>query len=218
MESTGSLDSRLEDPGQRGFDVILVNARYPRRAWAQTDVSMPRGLRQLHSYDCTRQLPTRCRDCNSARLCRQRSGWWNIAADPYQHMQEALMEMNCSPSCRLRHHRRDRNADYPTVVAASAIRRFGTYRDVRCHSSPRRFAPRWWAQPGSSPTDQSLDSTTSPGKDARLRTQARILDRSIGNKGGKPIGSYLARMQDQTGHTPTFDVRITHCTVCSASI
>jgi transposase len=114
MESTGIYWIPVyEILEQRGFDVILVNARYAKNVpGRKTDVSDAAWLRQLHSYGLLRGSFRPDAEIATLRAyLRQRERLVEYAAAHIQHMQKALMEM---PSCRLRHHWRDRHADYPS--------------------------------------------------------------------------------------------------------
>jgi hypothetical protein len=81
MESTGVYWIPVyEILEQRGFEVILVNARYAKNVpGRKTDVSDAAWLRQLHSYGLLRgsfrPMP-RSQPC--ARICANGSGWWNM--------------------------------------------------------------------------------------------------------------------------------------------
>src|SRR6202171_6298554 len=81
MESTGVYWIPVyEILEQRGFEVILVNARYAKNVpGRKTDVSDAAWLRQLHSYGCyaaASDLMPRSQPC--ARICANGSGWWNM--------------------------------------------------------------------------------------------------------------------------------------------
>ena len=81
MESTGIYWIPVyEILEQRGFDVILVNARYAKNVpGRKTDVSDAAWLRELHSYGllpAASDLMPRLQLC--APICASASGWWNI--------------------------------------------------------------------------------------------------------------------------------------------
>ena len=116
MESTGVYWIPVyEILEQRGFEVILVNARYAKNVpGRKTDVSDAAWLRQLHSYGLLRGSFRPDAEIATLRAyLRQRERLVEYAAAHIQHMQKALMEMNLQ-----------RNPDA-----------LATYRDVRCHSS-----------------------------------------------------------------------------------
>jgi hypothetical protein len=80
MESTGVYwIPAYEILEQRGFEVILVNARYAKNVpGRKTDVSDAAWLRQLHSYGLLRgsfDLTLRSQHC--APICVNGSGLWN---------------------------------------------------------------------------------------------------------------------------------------------
>src|SRR6201987_3631009 len=97
MEPTGVYWSPVyEILEQRGFEVILVNARYAQNVpGRKTDVSDAAWLRQLHSYGLLRGSFRPDAEIATLRAyLRQRERPAEDAAAPIQHMQKALMEMN----------------------------------------------------------------------------------------------------------------------------
>ena len=97
MESTGVYWIPVyEILEQRGFDVILVNARYAKNVpGRKTDVSDAAWLRQLHSYGLLRGSFRPDAEIATLRAyLRQRERLVEYAAAHIQHMQKALMEMN----------------------------------------------------------------------------------------------------------------------------
>jgi Transposase len=85
MESTGVYWIPVyEILEQRGFEVILVNARYAQNVpGRKTDVSDAAWLRQLHSYGLLggsfrpdADLMPRLQPC--APICGSENGWWNM--------------------------------------------------------------------------------------------------------------------------------------------
>ncbi|MBY0138606.1 IS110 family transposase, partial [Paracoccus yeei] len=93
MESTGVYwIPAFEVLEARGFEVILVNARYAKNVpGRKTDVSDAGWLRQLHSYGLLRGS---FRPEAKIAYLRQRERLVEYAAAHIQHMQKALMEMN----------------------------------------------------------------------------------------------------------------------------
>lgn len=93
MESTGVYWIPVfEILEQRGFEVILVNARFAKNVpGRKTDVSDAAWLRQLHSYGLLRGSFRP--DAEIATL-RPRERLVEYAIAHLQHMQKALMEMN----------------------------------------------------------------------------------------------------------------------------
>ena len=140
MESTGIYWIPVyEILEQRGFDVILVNARYAKNVpGRKTDVSDAAWLRQLHSYGLLRGSFRPDAEIATLRAyLRQRERLVEYAAAHIQHMQKALMEMNLQL-----HHV---GSDITGATGMRIIRAIvagernpdvlATYRDVRCHSS-----------------------------------------------------------------------------------
>ncbi|MET4115906.1 transposase [Bradyrhizobium sp. JR1.5] len=140
MESTGVYWIPVyEILEQRGFDVILVNARYAKNVpGRKTDVSDAAWLRQLHSYGLLRGSFRPDTEIATLRAyLRQRERLVEYAAAHIQHMQKALMEMNLQL-----HHV---VSDITGATGMRIIRAIvggernpdvlATYRDVRCHSS-----------------------------------------------------------------------------------
>ncbi len=118
MESTGVYWIPVyEILEQRGFEVILVNARSAKNVpGRKTDVSDAAWLRQLHSYGLLRGSFRPDAEIATLRAyLRQRERLVEYAAAHIQHMQKALMQMNpAAPSCGLGYHRRSRYSDYPS--------------------------------------------------------------------------------------------------------
>lgn len=97
MESTGVYwIPAFEIFGVRGFEVILVNARYAKNLpGRKTDVTDAGCLRQLHSYGLLRGSFRPDAEITTLRAyMRQRERLTEYAAAHIQHMQKALMEMN----------------------------------------------------------------------------------------------------------------------------
>src|SRR4051794_38225517 len=97
MESTGVYwIPAYEILEQRGFEVILVNARYAKNVpGRKTDVSDAAWLRQLHSNGLLRGSFRPDAEIATLRAyVRQRERLVEYAAAHIQHMQKALMEMN----------------------------------------------------------------------------------------------------------------------------
>src|SRR4051812_16915442 len=81
---------------QRGFDVVLVNARDAKHVpGRKTDVSDAQWLRQLHEYGLLRASFRPKGELATLRAyLRQRERLLDYAASHIQHMQKALMQMN----------------------------------------------------------------------------------------------------------------------------
>jgi transposase len=144
MESTGVYwIPAYEILEQRGFEVILVNARYAKNVpGRKTDVSDAAWLRQLHSYGLLRGSFRPDAEIATLRAyLRQRERLVEYAAAHIQHMQKALMEMNL----QLHHVVSDiTGATGMRIIRAIVAGErnpdvLATYRDVRCHSSIERI-------------------------------------------------------------------------------
>jgi transposase len=144
MESTGVYwIPAYEILEQRGFEVILVNARYAKNVpGRKTDVSDAAWLRQLHSYGLLRGSFRPDAEIATLRAyLRQRERLAEYAAAHIQHMQKALMEMNL----QLHHVVSDiTGATGMRIIRAIVAGErnpdvLATYRDVRCHSSIERI-------------------------------------------------------------------------------
>jgi transposase len=97
MESTGVYWVPVfEVLDQRGFDVVLVNARDAKHVpGRKTDVSDAQWLRQLHEYGLLRASFRPKGEVATLRAyLRQRERLLDYAASHIQHMQKALMQMN----------------------------------------------------------------------------------------------------------------------------
>ena len=83
---------------QHGFHVVLVNARYAKNVpGRKTDVGDASWLQQLHAYGLLRGSFRPDREIAKLRpYLRQRERLVEYAAADIQHMQKALMEMNCN--------------------------------------------------------------------------------------------------------------------------
>ena len=97
MESTGVYwIPAFEVLDQRGFEVVLVNARDAKHVpGRKTDVSDAQWLRQLHEYGLLRASFRPKGELATLRAyLRQRERLLDYAASHIQHMQKALMQMN----------------------------------------------------------------------------------------------------------------------------
>ena len=140
MESTGvDWIPAFEVLEARGFDVILVNARYAKNVpGRKTDVSDAGWLRQLHSYGLLRGSFRPAAEIATLRAyLRQRERLVEYAAAHIQHMQKALMEMNL----QLHHVVSDiTGATGMRIIRAIVSGErdpevLAAFRDIRCHSS-----------------------------------------------------------------------------------
>jgi transposase len=140
MESTGVYwIPAFEVLEARGFQVILVNARYAKNVpGRKTDVSDASWLRQLHSYGLLRgSFRPEAEIATLRAYLRQRERLVEYAAAHIQHMQKALMEMNL----QLHHVVSDiTGATGMRIIRAIVAGErdpevLAAFRDIRCHSS-----------------------------------------------------------------------------------
>src|SRR5499427_3561446 len=97
MESTGVYwIPAFEVLDQRGFEVVLVNARDAKHVpGRKTDVSDAQWLRRLHEYGLLRASFRPKGELAALRAyLRQRERLLDYSASHIQHMQKALMQMN----------------------------------------------------------------------------------------------------------------------------
>ena len=217
MESTGVYwIPAYEILEQRGFEVILVNARYAKNVpGRKTDVSDAAWLRQLHSYGLLRGSFRPDAEIATLRAyLRQRERLVEYAAAHIQHMQKALMEMNLQL-----HHV---VSDITGVTGMRIIRAIvagerdpdvlATHRDVRCHSSSETIRA---ALVGNDREEHVFALTQS--LELYDTYQAKMLDcdrklecliAALSNGGTKPVGKLpKPRVKTKQVNTPSFDVR-----------
>lgn len=138
MESTGVYwIPAYEILEQRGFEVILVNARYAKNVPGARPMSaMLRGYASFIPMGCYAVASVSMPRLRPSRL-RRRDRLVEYATDHIQHMQKALMEMNL----QLHHVVSDiTGATGKRIIRAIVAGErnpdvLATYRDVRCHSS-----------------------------------------------------------------------------------
>ena len=140
MESTGVYWIPVfEILQQRGFEVMVVNARDAKHApGRKTDVSDAQWLQRLHEYGLLRaSFRPQSEIAELRAYLRQRERLLDYAAAHIQHMQKALMQMNLQLHHVL--------TDITGVTGLSIIRAIvagerdpgvlASYRDRRCHAS-----------------------------------------------------------------------------------
>ena len=217
MESTGVYwIPAFEILEQRGFEVILVNARYAKNVpGRKTDVSDAGWLRQLHSYGLLRGSfrPDSAIATLRAYL-RQRERLVEYAAAHIQHMQKALMEMNL----QLHHVVSD-------ITGATGMRIIRAIvggernpdvlaglRDTRCHSSIETIR----ASLVGNDRDEHIFALTQALElydiyQAKMLACDRKLEAvlaDIASKTAVPVGDLpKARTKTKQVNTPSFDVR-----------
>jgi len=217
MESTGVYWIPVyEILEQRGFEVILVNARYAKNVpGRKTDVSDAAWLRQLHSYGLLRGSFRPDAEIASLRAyLRQRERLVEYAAAHIQHMQKALMEMNL----QLHHVVSDiTGATGMRIIRAIVAGErnpdvLAKYRDVRCHSSIETVRA---ALVGNDREEhvfaltQSLELyDTYQAKMLACDRKLESLIAALTDKGAKPVGKLSRpRVKTKQVNTPSFDVR-----------
>jgi transposase len=217
MESTGVYwIPAYEILEQRGFEVILVNARYAKNVpGRKTDVSDAAWLRQLHSYGLLRGSFRPDAEIATLRAyLRQRERLVEYAAAHIQHMQKALMEMNV----QLHHVVSDiTGATGMRIIRAIVAGErnpdvLASYRDVRCHSSIETIRA---ALVGNDRDEHVFALTQS--LEIYDTYQAKMLDcdrklesliTALTDKGDKPVGKLSGpRVKTKQVNTPSFDVR-----------
>lgn len=140
MESTGVYWIAIfELLDERGFEVVLVNARDSKHVpGRKTDVSDAQWLQRLHSYGLLKaSFRPKAEIAELRAYLRQRERLLDYAASHIQHMQKALTEMNL----QLHHAVSD-------ITGATGLRiirtilggehdpaKLAALRDKRCHSS-----------------------------------------------------------------------------------
>jgi len=140
MESTGVYwIPAYEVLEQRGFEVVLVNARDAKHVpGRKTDVSDAQWLQRLHEYGLLRgSFRPQAEIAGLRAYLRQRERLLDYAAAHIQHMQKALTQMNLQL-----HHV---VSDITGVTGMRIIRAIvagerdpatlASYRDVRCHAT-----------------------------------------------------------------------------------
>jgi transposase len=217
MESTGVYWIPVfEVLDQRGFDVVLVNARDAKHVpGRKTDVSDAQWLRQLHAYGLLRASFRPKGEVATLRAyLRQRERLLDYAASHIQHMQKALMQMNIQL-----HHI---VSDITGVTGMRIVRAMvagerdpsalAAHRDRRCHASAEEISAALagnWREEHVFALAQALDlydayQAKMADCDARIE---QVLGR-LRAASGRPAGRLPpARHRDNTANAPTFNVR-----------
>ena len=215
MESTGVYWIPVfEVLDQRGFDVVLVNARDAKHVpGRKTDVSDAQWLRQLHEYGLLRASFRPKGELATLRAyLRQRERLLDYAASHIQHMQKALMQMNV----QLHHIVSDITGVtgmriVRAIVAGDPVA-LAAHRDRRCHASAEEISAALagnWREEHVFALAQALDLYDAyQGKladcDARIE---QVLGR-LRAASGRPAGRLPpARHRDNTANAPAFNVR-----------
>ncbi len=140
MESTGVYwIPAYELLEQRGFEVVLVNARDAKHVpGRKTDVSDAQWLRRLHEYGLLRASFRPKGELAALRAyLRQRERLLDYSASHIQQMQKASMQMNV----QLHHVVTDMTGETRMRIIRAVVAGerdpavLGTHRDRRCHAS-----------------------------------------------------------------------------------
>lgn len=217
MESTGVYWIPVyEILEQRGFEVMLVNARDAKHVpGRKTDVSDAQWLRRLHEYGLLRASFRPKGEVAALRAyLRQRERLLDYAASHIQHMQKALMQMNVQL-----HHV---VTDMTGVTGMSIIRAIvagerdaavlATHRDRRCHASAEEIAAALagnWRDEHVFALGQALelyDTYQAKITECDSRTAA-VLARLKGAVAEPVQRLPPARHRDKTANAPAFDAR-----------
>lgn len=217
MESTGVYwIPAFEVLEARGFDVILVNARYAKNVpGRKTDVSDAGWLRQLHSYGLLRgSFRPEAEIATLRAYLRQRERLVEYSAAHIQHMQKALMEMNL----QLHHVVSDiTGATGMRIIRAIVAGErnpevLAAFRDIRCHSSVEVIKA---ALVGNDRAEhifaltQSLDLYDvyqTKIEDCDRKLEAAVAALTVRADGDVPALP-KARTKGKQGNAPSFDVR-----------
>jgi transposase len=217
MESTGVYWIPIYDIlDQRGFEVLLVNARDAKHVpGRKTDVSDAQWLQRLHTYGLLRgSFQPKGEIAVLRAYLRQRERLLDYAASHIQHMQKALTQMNLQI-----HHV---VSDITGATGMRIIRAIiagerdpavlATHRDPRCHATPEMIAA---ALTGNDREEhifaltqavELYDLYQTKVADCDIRIKA-VLDR-LKAQIAKPAGKLPpARQTKKQPNAPSFDVR-----------
>ena len=218
MESTGVYwIPAFEILDQRGFEVLLVNARDAKHVpGRKTDVSDAQWLQRLHTYGLLRgSFQPKGEIAVLRAYLRQRERLLDYAAAHIQHMQKALTQMNL----QLHHVVTDvTGATGMRIIRAMVAGErdpgiLASYRDPRCHATLETLSA---ALTGNDREEhmfaltQALelyDIYQAKVADCDVRLKA-VLDR-LKAASGKPVGKLPpARHTTKQPNAPAFDVRV----------
>ena len=218
MESTGVYwIPAFEILDQRGFEVLLVNARDAKHVpGRKTDVSDAQWLQRLHTYGLLRgSFQPKGEIAVLRAYLRQRERLLDYAAAHIQHMQKALTQMNL----QLHHVVTDvTGATGMRIIRAMVAGErdpgiLASYRDPRCHATLETLGA---ALTGNDREEhmfaltQALelyDIYQAKVADCDVRLKA-VLDR-LKAASGKPVGKLPpARHTTKQPNAPAFDVRV----------
>jgi transposase len=217
MESTGVYWIPVfEILDERGFEVILVNARDAKHVpGRKTDVSDAQWLQRLHEYGLLRaSFQPKGQVATLRAFMRQRERLLEYSASHIQHMQKALMQMNV----QLHHVVTDITGGTGMRIIrdiVAGVREPSTlalHRDRRCHASAEEIAAALtgnWREEHVFALGQALelyDIYQVKVTDCEARIEA-VLKR-LRDTAAKPVGPLpAARHRDKTANAPAFDAR-----------
>lgn len=217
MESTGVYWIPVfEILDQRGFEVILVNARDAKHVpGRKTDVSDAQWLQRLHEYGLLRaSFQPKGQVATLRAYMRQRERLLEYSASHIQHMQKALMQMNV----QLHHVVTDITGATGMRIVRDIIAgerepsALALHRDRRCHASADEIAAALtgnWREEHVFALGQALElydvyQAKVTDCDACIEAVLRRLRDAV----AKPVGQLPpARHRDRTANAPAFDAR-----------
>jgi transposase len=216
MESTGVYWIPVyEILEQRGFEVMLVNARDAKHVpGRKTDVSDAQWLRRLHEYGLLRPSFRPKGELAALRAyLRQRERLLDYAASHIQHMQKSLMQMNV----QLHHVVTDITGATGMRIIRAIIAgerdpaTLAVHRDRRCHATVEVISAALtgnWRDEHVFALGQALelyDAYQAKLTDCDVQIEAVL--RRLRNA-ANPAGPLPApRHRDNTANAPTFDAR-----------
>ena len=217
MESTGvywiSVYEILE---QRGFEVMLVNARDAKHVpGRKTDVSDAQWLRRLHEYGLLRASYRPKGELAALRAyLRQRERLLDYAASHIQHMQKALMQMNV----QLHHVVTDMTGATGMRIIRAIIESerdpmaLASHRDPRCRASAGEIGAALsgnWREEHVFALRQAMELYDAyQAKIAECDAQIEAVLGRLREAAARPAGPLPpARHREATANAPSFDAR-----------
>lgn len=217
MESTGVYwIPAYEIFEQRGFEVVLVNARDAKHVpGRKTDISDAQWLQRLHEYGLLRASFRPKGELAALRAyLRQRERLLDYCASHIQHLQKALMQMNV----QLHHVVTDVTGMTGMRIIRAIVAgehdplKLASYRDPRCHASVDEIGAALsgnWREEHIFALGQALELfDTYQSKIAECDTRIEAVLgrlRDAAPRAAQPLPS--ARHRDATANAPSFDAR-----------
>jgi len=217
MESTGVYwIPAYEILEQRGFEVVLVNARDAKHVpGRKTDVSDAQWLQRLHEYGLLRASFRPKGELAALRAyLRQRERLLDYSASHIQHLQKALMQMNV----QLQHVVTDMTGTTGMRIIRAIVEgerdpiKLANYRDPRCHASVDEICAALsgnWREEHIFALRQALELyDTYQSKIAECDAQVEaVLKRLQDAAAIAPQPLPPVRHRDATANAPSFDAR-----------